>query len=52
ALMLGCMLCTSRAIGAALPLTPLVSFADLDGPTWLATDAVPALHFTTGQLHL
>lgn len=52
ALMLGCMLCTSRAIGAALPLTPLVSFADLDGPTWLATDAAPALHFTTGQLHL
>ena len=35
ALMLGCMLCTSRAITAALPLTPQVSFADLDGPTWL-----------------
>lgn len=33
ALMLGCMLCTSRAISAALPLTPQVSFADLDGPT-------------------
>lgn len=33
ALMLGCMLCTSRAIGAALPLTPQVNFADLDGPT-------------------
>lgn len=52
ALMLGCMLCTSRAISAALPLTPQVSFADLDGPTWLAVDAEPALHFTTGQLHL
>ena len=52
ALMLGCMLCTSRAIGAALPLTPQVSFADLDGPTWLARDVEPALHFTTGQLHL
>ena len=51
ALMLGCMLCTSRAIGAALPLTPQVNFADLDGPTWLASDAEPALHFTTGQLH-
>ncbi|POT55178.1 L-Ala-D/L-Glu epimerase [Citrobacter amalonaticus] len=51
-LMLGCMLCTSRAIGAALPLTPQVSFADLDGPTWLAVDVEPALHFTTGQLHL
>ncbi len=51
-LMLGCMLCTSRAITAALPLTPQVTFADLDGPTWLAVDAEPALHFTTGQLHL
>lgn len=51
ALMLGCMLCTSRAITAALPLTPQVSFADLDGPTWLAVDVEPALHFTTGQLH-
>ncbi|MBJ9326048.1 L-Ala-D/L-Glu epimerase [Citrobacter amalonaticus] len=52
ALMLGCMLCTTRAISAALPLTPQVSFADLDGPTWLAVDVEPALHFTTGQLHL
>ncbi|HEM6740721.1 TPA: L-Ala-D/L-Glu epimerase [Citrobacter farmeri] len=51
ALMLGCMLCTSRAITAALPLMPQVSFADLDGPTWLAVDVEPALHFTTGQLH-
>jgi len=52
ALMLGCMLCTSRAISAALPLTEQVSFADLDGPTWLAVDVSPALTFTTGTLHL
>lgn len=52
ALMLGCMLCTSRAISAALPLTEQVSFADLDGPTWLAVDVSPALNFTTGALHL
>ncbi|CBG88435.1 L-Ala-D/L-Glu epimerase [Citrobacter rodentium] len=52
ALMLGCMLCTSRAIAAALPLTPQVTYADLDGPTWLAVDVEPALRFTTGQLHL
>lgn len=32
-LMLGCMICTSRAIGAALPLVGEVRFADLDGPT-------------------
>lgn len=51
-LMLGCMLCTSRAIGAALPLVNQVRFADLDGPTWLAVDVSPALNFTTGLLHL
>ena len=51
-LMLGCMLCTSRAINAALPLTPKVRFADLDGPTWLAVDAEPALRFGTGTLYL
>ena len=50
--MLGCMLCTSRAISAALPLVPLARFADLDGPTWLAVDVEPALHFSTGVLHL
>lgn len=52
ALMLGCMLCTSRAINAALPLATQVRFADLDGPTWLAVDAQPALRFTCGELHL
>ena len=51
-LMLGCMLCTSRAIGAALPLVNSVRFADLDGPTWLAVDVSPALSFTSGVLHL
>jgi len=52
ALMLGCMLCTSRAINAALPLAGEVQFADLDGPTWLAVDVSPALHYTTGVVHL
>jgi len=51
-LMLGCMICTSRAISAALPLAGNVRFADLDGPTWLAVDVEPALRFTPGQLHL
>ncbi|WP_174508880.1 L-Ala-D/L-Glu epimerase [Klebsiella oxytoca] len=50
--MLGCMLCTSRAISAALPLAAQARFADLDGPTWLAVDVEPALHFSTGVLHL
>ncbi len=50
AIMLGCMLCTSRAIRAALPLTSRATFADLDGPTWLAADVEPSLHFTHGVL--
>lgn len=50
AIMLGCMLCTSRAIRAALPLTPLAQFADLDGPTWLAADVEPSLHYANGVL--
>lgn len=50
AIMLGCMLCTSRAIRAALPLTPLAKYADLDGPTWLAADVEPSLHFANGVL--
>ncbi|WP_049177529.1 enolase C-terminal domain-like protein, partial [Klebsiella variicola] len=50
--MLGCMLCTSRGIAAALPLAPMARFADLDGPTWLAVDVEPALRFSTGVLHL
>ncbi len=49
--MLGCMLCTSRAIAAALPLAAKVRFADLDGPTWLAVDVQPALRFVTGRLY-
>lgn len=49
--MLGCMLCTSRAITAALPLAAKVRFADLDGPTWLAVDVEPSLHFETGKLY-
>ncbi|WP_426449091.1 L-Ala-D/L-Glu epimerase [Siccibacter colletis] len=50
AVMLGCMLCTSRAISAALPLVGQAQFADLDGPTWLAVDVEPALPFRTGSL--
>ncbi len=52
AIMLGCMLCTSRAIRAALPLAPKARFVDLDGPTWLAVDAEPALPFSCGRIEL
>ncbi|HEY0211809.1 L-Ala-D/L-Glu epimerase [Acerihabitans sp.] len=51
-IMLGCMLCTSRAIAAALPLTPGARFIDLDGPTWLALDAEPHLDFACGSINL
>ncbi|MBP2171560.1 L-alanine-DL-glutamate epimerase-like enolase superfamily enzyme [Erwinia toletana] len=51
-IMLGCMLCTSRAISAALPLAPGARFVDLDGPTWLAVDVEPGLHFSSGSIDL
>ncbi|WP_061795145.1 L-Ala-D/L-Glu epimerase [Serratia ficaria] len=50
AIMLGCMLCTSRAIAAALPLAPGARFVDLDGPTWLADDVEPGLAFACGAI--
>ncbi|MCO7511286.1 L-Ala-D/L-Glu epimerase [Serratia fonticola] len=51
-IMLGCMLCTSRAITAALPLVPGARFVDLDGPTWLAKDVEPGLAFECGAIEL
>ena len=50
--MLGCMLCTSRAVRAALPLVTSARFVDLDGPTWLAADVDPALPFSCGRITL
>lgn len=50
--MLGCMLCTSRAVRAALPLTVGAKFIDLDGPTWLSQDVVPGLAFHAGVIDL
>lgn len=48
--MLGCMLCTSRAIRAAWPLGANARFVDLDGPTWLARDVDP-LRFADGRVY-
>ncbi|ENA1776228.1 L-Ala-D/L-Glu epimerase [Yersinia ruckeri] len=50
-IMLGCMLCTSRAIRAALPLAPAARFIDLDGPTWLARDVADGLNFSCGAIN-
>ena len=49
-IMLGCMLCTSRAVRAALPLTAGAKFIDLDGPTWLAQDVEPPMKFHCGGI--
>ncbi|WP_237058752.1 L-Ala-D/L-Glu epimerase [Microbulbifer sediminum] len=49
-LMLGCMLCTSRAIRAAWALGEQVRLRDLDGPTWLAQDVQPPLRFEAGRV--
>ncbi len=49
-IMLGCMLCTSRAVRAALPLTVGAKFIDLDGPTWLAQDVEPPMKFHCGGI--
>lgn len=50
--MTGCMLCTSRAIMAALPLVAQADFIDIDGPWWLAVDVEPALRFSAGRVQL
>ncbi|WKD50902.1 L-Ala-D/L-Glu epimerase [Microbulbifer spongiae] len=50
-LMLGCMLCTSRAIRAAWPLGERACFLDLDGPTWLAKDVEFPLRFGAGRVY-
>ncbi|MFA0809952.1 L-Ala-D/L-Glu epimerase [Microbulbifer epialgicus] len=50
-LMLGCMLCTSRAIRAAWSLGPRARYLDLDGPTWLARDVQPPLRFGAGRVY-
>ncbi|MBN8431179.1 L-Ala-D/L-Glu epimerase [Microbulbifer salipaludis] len=50
AVMLGCMLCTSRAIRAAWRLGEQARFVDLDGPTWLAKDVDP-LRFADGGVY-
>jgi len=49
-IMVGCMLCSSRAINAVLPLAVSARFADLDGPTWLSEDVQPGLAFACGSL--
>ncbi|REC93490.1 L-alanine-DL-glutamate epimerase-like enolase superfamily enzyme [Kushneria indalinina DSM 14324] len=48
AIMVGCMLGTSVAMRAALPVAARASIVDLDGPIWLSEDDVPALDYRDG----
>jgi L-alanine-DL-glutamate epimerase-like enolase superfamily enzyme len=50
--MLGCMVSSSLAITAAAHLTPLVDFADLDGPLLLKNDPFVGVRFVDGKILL
>jgi L-Ala-D/L-Glu epimerase len=50
--MLGCMVSSSLAITAAAHLSPLVDFADLDGPLLLKSDPFLGVRFSQGRILL
>lgn len=50
--MVGCMLGSSMAMEAALPVALQAEFVDLDGPLWLAADSAPHLFYQNGQIKL
>ncbi len=49
-LMVGCMLGSSLAMSAALPIAAQCELVDLDGPIWLAVDSAPYLQYRQGQI--
>jgi len=51
-IMVGCMLGSSIAMDAALPVAVQAERVDLDGPIWLAQDAEPALRYENGEVWL
>ncbi|MCR9001195.1 N-acetyl-D-Glu racemase DgcA [Rahnella perminowiae] len=51
-IMVGCMLGSSLAMEAALPVAVQAERVDLDGPIWLAQDAEPALRYENGEVWL
>ncbi|MCV9879020.1 L-Ala-D/L-Glu epimerase [Brenneria izbisi] len=51
-IMVGCMLGSSMAMEAALPLTAFAEYVDLDGPIWLASDSSPYLSYNLGRIWL
>ncbi|KFD22724.1 N-acetyl-D-Glu racemase DgcA [Tatumella ptyseos] len=51
-IMVGCMLGSSLAMEAALPVATAAEFVDLDGPVWLAGDSSPFLSYSRGHIWL
>lgn len=51
-IMVGCMLGTSLAMKAALPIATHAEIVDLDGPVLLGSDVPNGLIYRSGQLHL
>lgn len=51
-IMVGCVLGSSIAMEAALPVAVQAERVDLDGPIWLAQDAEPALRYENGEVWL
>ncbi|MDW8845148.1 N-acetyl-D-Glu racemase DgcA [Erwinia sp. MMLR14_017] len=51
-LMVGCMLGSSLAMEAALPVAIAAEHVDLDGPIWLAADSSPYLSYHQGRIWL
>ncbi|WLS79116.1 L-Ala-D/L-Glu epimerase [Erwinia pyri] len=51
-LMVGCMLGSSLAMEAALPVAVAAEHVDLDGPIWLAADSSPYLSYNQGRIWL
>ncbi|GAM75717.1 muconate cycloisomerase [Vibrio ishigakensis] len=51
-IMVGCMLGTSVAMKAALPVATRAEIVDLDGPVLLGQDEENGLKYHSGQLHL
>jgi L-Ala-D/L-Glu epimerase len=50
--MLGCMIESSLSITAAAHLSPLVDYADLDGPLLIEDDPFDGVHYDSGKLVL
>ena len=51
-ILIGCMTETSCGVSAAAQLSPLVDFADLDGPLLIKNDLFKGVDYSNGTLYL